>query len=116
MAEYPAVRNQNRCPTHPGAALDDWLFDVDITKTKLADMLGISRQQLYDILTEKKPVSANIAVRIGKLLGNGPVVWLRMQAAHDAWHAERNVDVSNIPTLEISNDNYNDGTYGLKRV
>ena len=30
----------------------------------------------------------------------GPAIWLRLQAAHDAWHAEREVDVSKIPTLE----------------
>ena len=51
------------------------------------------------ILNEKKPVSARIAVRIGKLFGGGPESWLRMQAAHDAWHAERTVDVSRIKTL-----------------
>lgn len=62
-------------------------------------MLGISRQQLYDIVGERKPVSANTAVRIGKLMGTGPGVWLRMQAAHDAWNAEREIDVSGIPTL-----------------
>jgi hypothetical protein len=29
-----------------------------------------------------------------------PAIWLRLQAAYDAWHAEREVDVSKIPTLE----------------
>jgi addiction module HigA family antidote len=63
-------------------------------------MLGISRQHLHDILKEKKPVFANVAVRFGRLFGNGATVWLRMQAAHDAWHAEREVDTSGIPTLQ----------------
>ena len=51
-------------------------------------------------IEEKKPVSPNVAARIGKLIGNGPAIWLRLQAAYDAWHAEREVDVSKIPTLE----------------
>jgi plasmid maintenance system antidote protein VapI len=38
-------------------------------------------------------------VRLGKLFGDGAGIWLRMQAAHDAWHAEREIDVSNVPTL-----------------
>ena len=35
-----------------------------------------------------------------QLIGNGPAIWLRLQAAYDAWHAAREVDVSKIPTLE----------------
>ena len=37
---------------------------------------------------------------IGKLCGNGPRLWLAMQAAHDLWQAQKTVDVSKIPTLE----------------
>lgn len=96
---YPAKRNPNRAPSHPGALLEDVIPAAGKSKTEIARLLGISRQQLYDILAEKKPVSAQTAVRLGKLFGDGPGVWLRMQAAYDAWHAEREVDVSNIPTL-----------------
>ena len=103
MTEYVAVRNCDRCPTHPGELLrEDVLPAVGKSKTEIARLLGISRQQLYDILDEKKPVSAGVAVRLGKLFGNGPGSWVRMQAAYDAWHAEREVDVSNIPTLQVA--------------
>ncbi|MEA2891123.1 MAG: antitoxin HigA [Bradyrhizobium sp.] len=73
---------------------------IDQPKAEIARLLGISRQHLHEILEEKKPVSPNVAARIGKLIGNGPAIWLRLQAAYDAWHAEREVDVSRIPTLE----------------
>jgi addiction module HigA family antidote len=66
----------------------------------IAEHLGISRQHLNDILGGRKPVTANVAVRLGKLIGNGPQLWLGMQAAHDAWHAERTVDLDRIPTLK----------------
>lgn len=99
MTEYPAIRDPNRCPSHPGEIVKDILLDLDHTKVEIAEMLGISRQQLYDILNERKPVSPNIAARLGKLFGNGPGLWLRMQAAHDAWHVEREVDLSDVPTL-----------------
>lgn len=99
MATYPAVRNINRAPTHPGALLDEIIPATGKTKTEIAKLLGISRQQLYDIIGEKKPVTAASAARLGKLFGDGAGVWLRMQAAHDAWHAERDIDVSDIPTL-----------------
>jgi addiction module HigA family antidote len=69
------------------------------TKTEIAAVLGISRQHLYDILEERKPVSPAVAVRLGKLFGDGPGTWVRMQAAYHTWQAERNVDVSAIPTI-----------------
>ena len=90
-----------RCPTHPGEMLrEDVIPATNKTKSEIARLLGISRQHLYDILDEKKPVSPAVAVRLGKLFGNGPGLWVRMQAAYDTWHAEREVDVSGIPTLE----------------
>ncbi len=61
-----------------------------------------SRQHFYDILNESKPVSPSVAAHLGKLLGNGPLFWIRMQDAYDAWHAERDVDVSNVPTLTVA--------------
>jgi antitoxin HigA-1 len=69
------------------------------TKAEIAQLLGISRQHLYDILRERKPVSPAIAVRLGKLFGDGTGVWVRMQAAYDTWNAERDEDLGKIPTL-----------------
>jgi len=98
---YAAKRSKNRCPAHPGALLrDDVIPATGRTKVEIARLLGISRQHLYDILQEKKPVSAAIAVRLGKLFGDGAGVWTRMQAAHDTWHAERTEDVRHIPTIK----------------
>ena len=70
--------------------------------TEIARSLGISRQLLYSIVNEKAPVTPEVAVRLGKLCGNGSRLWVNMQAAHDLWHAERKVDVSKIPTLAHS--------------
>ena len=100
MIEYAAKRNPNRCPSHPGAVIADILEDMAISKTDVAKALGISRQHFYDILNEEKPLSPTIAARVGKAFGGGPASWLRMQAAYDAWHAEREVDVSKVPVLE----------------
>ena len=69
-------------------------------KTAVADALGISRQTLYDIVNEKQPVIAEMAVRFGKLFGNGASFWVNLQRLYDLAIAERTVDVSAIPTLE----------------
>lgn len=93
-------RNPNRCPTHPGELLrEDVLPEVKKSKAEISRLLGISRQHLHDILAERKPVSPEVAVRLGKLFGNGAGLWIRMQGAYDEWQASRVVDVSEIPTL-----------------
>ncbi|UGV25923.1 addiction module antidote protein, HigA family [Rhodopseudomonas boonkerdii] len=103
MAEQITKRSASRCPTHPGAILrEDVIPAVDRSKTEIARLLGISRQHLHDILEEKKPISPEVAVRIGKLFGNGAGIWVRMQGAYDTWHAEQNVDVSGIETLKVA--------------
>jgi addiction module HigA family antidote len=103
MAEYAARRDPNRCPTHPGELLrEEAIPATGRTKTEIAALLGISRQHLYDILAERKPVSPGVAVRLGKLFGDGAGVWVRMQSAHDTWHAEHDLapEIEKIPTLK----------------
>ena len=103
MSDYRVVRNPNRCPTHPGQMLrDDVLPATGRTKTEIASLLGISRQHLYDILEERKPISPAMAVRLGKLFGDGPGIWIRMQGAYDTWKAEQSIDVSAIPTIRAA--------------
>ena len=102
MADYAAVRNPNRCPTHPGELLRDVIPATGKSKAEIAALLGISRQHLYDILKERKPVSPGVAVRLGKLFGDGAGVWVRMQGAHDTWYAERELaaEIRKIPRLK----------------
>ncbi len=95
-----AKRYPGRCPTHPGALLrEDVIPATGRSKAEIARLLGISRQHLYDILRERKPVSPAVAVRLGKLFGDGAGVWTCMQAAYDTWQAERVEDVTGIPTI-----------------
>ena len=100
MVLYPAQRNI--CPSHPGALLADIIPATGKPKAEIARLLGISRQHLHDIIEERKPVSPEVAVRLGKLFGDGAGVWVRMQGAYDTWMAEQSVDVSGIPTLEVA--------------
>ena len=63
----------SRIPTHPGAVLRADVFPaLNMPKTKIARALGISRSMLYAILAEDVPITPNIALRLGKFLGNGP--------------------------------------------
>ena len=93
-------RYRERPPTHPGEVLrEDVVPALGRSKTEIAARLGVSRVAFYDLLNEKSGVTPQMAVRLGKLLGNGPRIWLNMQSAYDLWHAERSVDVSKISTV-----------------
>jgi len=90
-------------PMHPGELLrEEVLPALGRPKTEIAAMLGVSRQTLYDILAERQPVTPPMALRFGKLLGNGPELWLNMQCAYDLDIAEQGMkaEVARIPTLQ----------------
>ncbi|MBI1182119.1 MAG: HigA family addiction module antidote protein [Alphaproteobacteria bacterium] len=92
-------------PTHPGEILrEDVLPALGRSKAELARLLGVSRQTLYDLLNEKQPVTTAMALRIGKLCGNGAAFWLRLQAAYDlATQGPALADeIARIPTLQVA--------------
>lgn len=92
---------RRRCPTHPGALLrEDVLPAMKVSVSKAAMEMGISRQTLHRLLNESIGVSPEMALRLGKFCGNGPGLWLRMQASYDLWQAEQRLgnEVRSIPT------------------
>ena len=71
-------------PTHPGEILrQDVLPALAISKIEFARRLRVSRQTLYDLLDEKQSVTVPMALRLGRLLGNGAEIWSRLQIAYD---------------------------------
>jgi addiction module HigA family antidote len=90
MAEYTIKRPLKRPPIHPGEIIrEDVLPALGLSVSEAAPRLGISRQQLHRILAGTHPVTPEMALRIGRLAGNGPGIWLRLQQAHDLWYAEQ---------------------------
>jgi antitoxin HigA-1 len=77
-------------PPHPGEYIkEDILPSLDMNATQLADHLGVSKQTVSNILNGKRPLSTDMAVRLGKAFKNGGRFWLALQMQHDLWHAER---------------------------
>ena len=91
-------------PMHPGELLrEEILPALDRPKTEIAKLLGVSRQTLYDIIEEKQLVTPVMALRLGKLCGNGPDLWLNLQKRYDLHRARQEIGekIEAIPTLEV---------------
>ena len=92
-------------PMHPGELLRvEILPALDRPKTEIAKLLGVSRQTLYDILEERQPVTPSMALRLGKLCGNGPDLWLNLQKRYDLHRAGQALrkKIKSIPTLKVA--------------
>ena len=94
-----------RQPTHPGAVLrEDVLPDLNISVSGFARALRISRQTVHGILNETKPITPNIALRLGKFIGNGPNIWLRMQDSYDLWVTVKWPPLTGQPEIILSSN------------
>jgi addiction module HigA family antidote len=103
MSRNPLLKGLR--PVHPGETLrEDVIPALGRPKSEIAKLLGVSRQTLYDVLNERQPITANLALRIGKLVGGGPDIWLRMQLNYDLEIAERALakTLKSIPRLEAA--------------
>jgi len=89
------MERRNRLPAvHPGEILkEDILPSVGLTVTAAAKALGVSRQMLHDILAQRKPLSAVMCLKLSRLFGGSPEVWMRLQASFDLKKAEQDKKV-----------------------
>jgi antitoxin HigA-1 len=85
-----------RAPTHPGVFFAEDILPALGRRTivDIAAMLGVSRRTLHRVMSGATALSPDLAVRLGKLCGNGPELWLNMQARYDAWEARRRLGKS----------------------
>ncbi len=102
MSRDFAAGRPTRAPTHPGVVLRETVLPaLRMPVAEAAGHLGVTRQTLHRILSERTSVTPEMALRLGKFCGNGPGLWLRMQQAYDLWHAENALreEVKRIPTF-----------------
>ncbi|MBT3410679.1 MAG: HigA family addiction module antidote protein [Halieaceae bacterium] len=103
-----AIQNtmqMKRKPTHPGEMLRvDFLPDYDLSVSGLAEALGVSRQSVNELLRERRAVSPEMALRLGRLFGNSPEFWLSAQRALDLWQAAETIkqEVARIRPLDAA--------------
>ena len=94
-----------RRPTHPGEMLrEDFMPDYGLTVSGLATAVGVSRQTINELLRERRAISPEMALRLGRLFGNAPEFWLNAQRAVDLWDAAQAIqdDVARIKPLNAA--------------
>ena len=77
-------------PPHPGLLVKEFLDGADISLTKAAKHLGISRYLLLRIINCQTAISAEMALRLEDAFGATKAeTWLKMQLEYDLWQAEQ---------------------------
>ena len=72
-------------PVHVGAFLKRSILPDEITVTEAAEVLGVGRPALSQLLNGKAALSPEMALRVEKAFGVKMETLLRMQARYDAW-------------------------------
>ncbi len=84
-------------PPHPGELVADALEALNVSARAFAVHIGVAPATVTRVMNGQAPVTPAMAVRLAKALpGPSTQTWLKMQAVHDAWRAERSIDVSAI--------------------
>ncbi len=77
-------RTLNGLPAiHPGELLRETLDELGLTQTAFADALGVSPMRVSHLLRGERPLTAELALRLGRALGQSPQYWLNLQTAFD---------------------------------
>ena len=70
-------------PIHPGEYVREALEDLGLTQAALARLLGVSAMRISHLVREERPVTAEMALRLGQAFGQSPQYWLNLQADFD---------------------------------
>ena len=75
-------------PPHPGGIVRrQCLEPPELTVTRAAQGLGVTRQALSELVSERTGISVDMAIWLSKAFGSTPETWLGMQMAYDLWEA-----------------------------
>ena len=79
-------------PVHPGALVSECLADLGFSVAEAAKGLGITRQQLHNVIAARSSVTPEMAIRLEKAFGGTANTWLRMQANYDLAQMRKRAD------------------------
>lgn len=89
-------------PPHPGEILlEDFIKAYSFTISEFALRIGTSRKNLSEIVNGKTGISAEMALKLSKVLGTSAQLWLNMQQAYDLWQAKQKVDLDSLERIAM---------------
>ncbi len=98
--------SNNRLPNiHPGEILEiEFLEPLNITPYRLSKDIGVAQTRISEILSGKRSITADTALRLSRYFGNSAQFWLNLQTQYDIRLAlERNGELYNqIPKLPFN--------------
>jgi len=90
MTDLPVARPLARAPTHPGELMREILDEhLKLPIAAAARRMKVSRPSLYAVLNGSAALTADMALRFGRLSGGAPELYVQMQAQRDLWLAEQ---------------------------
>ena len=81
-------RNMKRPPTHPGVVVGIEIEELGLSVTEAARRLRVSRRTLSELVNERRGMSPEMALKLGRFFGNGTEIWMNMQTRYDLWGVE----------------------------
>ena len=72
-----------RTPIHPGEILADELEEIGLSAKRLAEVIEVPPNRLYQILAGKRNVTADTALRLGRYFGMSAHFWMDLQSAYE---------------------------------
>jgi len=75
-------------PVHPGVYLKELLCELTLSQYRLAKDIGVPAMRVNYVVNEKRPVTAELALRLGRYFGQSPRYWLNLQSRYDMDIAE----------------------------
>jgi addiction module HigA family antidote len=73
----------SRTPIHPGEILADELEEIGLSAKKLADVIEVPPNRLYQVLAGKRNVTADTALRLSQYFGMSADFWMNLQSAYE---------------------------------
>jgi antitoxin HigA-1 len=70
-------------PVHPGLLVKDCIEELGLSVAEASKGLGVTRQQLYNVIAGRSCVTPEMAIRLEKAFGSTAGTWLRMQMNYD---------------------------------
>ena len=87
-------------PPHPGEIIRELCIEpLDLTVTKAAESLGVTRKTLSMLLNGKAGISPEMSLRLSKVFGRSPEGWLKLQIQYDLWKSRQTVNVSHLKRI-----------------